>query len=145
MAHAVSNSRTPPDSCRPCRQAIGHCSTSFSGRSFLSGICAHLLAVVGVWPVEELDAGEGAGELAAAGDPGDGGALVEEEGGLEEVDALLLDEAHAQHLALLLIRYELRRQHLAPKTPHHLSPSAQAITALIAALYFLSSTVPMTS
>ena len=77
---------------------------------------AHLLAVVGVGAVEELDAGERAGELAAAGDPGDGGALIKQEGGLEEVDALLLNEAHAQHLALLLIRYELGRQHLMPTT-----------------------------
>lgn len=69
--------------------------------------CTDLLAVVGVRSVEELDAGEGAGELAAAGDPADGGALVKEEARVEELDALLLDEAHAQHLALLLIRNQL--------------------------------------
>ena len=71
-----------------------------------------LLAVVGVRAIEELDAREGAGELAAAGDPGDGGALVKEEAGVEELDALLLDEAHTQHLALLLIGNQLCGQHL---------------------------------
>lgn len=89
------------------------------------GQITHLLAVVGVRAVKELDAGEGAGELAAAGDPRDGGALIEQEGGLEEVDPLLLDEAHTQHLALLLIWYELGWQHLMPTTIHMccLSPS----------------------
>lgn len=76
------------------------------------GLYTDLLAVVGVRAVEELDAREGASELAAAGDPGDSGALVEEEAGVEELDALLLDEAHAQHLALLLVRDQLCGQHL---------------------------------
>lgn len=75
---------------------------------------ADLLAVVGVWAVEELDAGEGAGELAAAGDPGNGGALVKKEAGVEELHALLLDQPHPQHLALLLIGNQLGWQHLQP-------------------------------
>ena len=87
----------------------------------------HLLAEVCVRAIEELDAGEGAGELAAARDPGDGGALIEEVGGLEELDALLLDEAHPQHLALLLIRDQLRWQHLCmPPEDLATTSSAQA-------------------
>ncbi len=73
---------------------------------------AYLLAVVGVRSIEELDAGEGAGELTAAGDPGNGGALIEQEAGVEELDALLLDESYSQHLALLLVRDQLGGQHL---------------------------------
>ena len=73
---------------------------------------AHLLAIVGVWPIEELDAWEGAGQLAAAGDPVDGGALVEQVGRVEELHTLLLDHAHTQHLALLLVRNQLGGQHL---------------------------------
>lgn len=73
---------------------------------------AHLLAVVGVWSIEELNAGEGTCELAAARDPRNGGALVKKEAGVEELDALLLNEAHSQYLALLLIRDELGWQHL---------------------------------
>lgn len=71
-----------------------------------------LLAVVCVRPVKELDAGKGAGEFAATGDPGNGRALIKEKAGVEELDALLLDEAHTQHLALLLIGNELSGQHL---------------------------------
>ena len=73
---------------------------------------AYLLAIVGVRSVEELDAREGASELAATGDPRDGGSLIEQEAGVEELDPLLLDESHTQHLALLLIRDQLSRQHL---------------------------------
>ena len=73
---------------------------------------ADLLAVVGVWAVEELDAGEGAGELAAAGNPGNGGPLVKEEAGVEELHTLLLDQPHPQHLALLLVGDQLGGQHL---------------------------------
>lgn len=80
----------------------------------------HLLSKVRVRAVEELDAREGAGQLAAAGDPGDCGALVEQVGGLEELHALLLDEAHPQHLALLLIRDQLCGQHLRGRS-HSLS------------------------
>ena len=72
----------------------------------------HLLAVVCVRAVVELNAGEGARDLAATWDPGDGGALVEEVDGVEELLALLLDEAHAQHLALLLVGDQLRGQYL---------------------------------
>ena len=72
----------------------------------------HLLAVVGVGAVVELDAGEGARDLAAAGDPGDGGPLVEEVHRVEELLALLLDEAHAQDLALRLVWDQLRGQDL---------------------------------
>ena len=75
-------------------------------------VVAYLLAIVGVRSIEELDAREGASELAATGDPRDGGALVEQEAGVEELDPLLLDESHTQHLALLLIRNQLSRQHL---------------------------------
>lgn len=99
-------------------------------------LCTDLLAIVGVRPIEELDAGEGAGELAAARDPRDGGALVEEEAGVEELDTLLLDEAHTQHLALLLVRNQLRGQHLqAPPLPCSLAalcmgPTIRACLAL---------------
>ena len=72
----------------------------------------YLLAIVGVRSIEELDAREGASELATTGDPGDGGSLVKQEAGVEELDTLLLDESHTQHLALLLIRNQLSRQHL---------------------------------
>ncbi len=75
-------------------------------------VVAYLLAVVGVRSVEELDAREGASELAATGDPRNGGALIEQEAGVEELDPLLLDESHTQHLALLLVRNQLSRQHL---------------------------------
>ena len=78
----------------------------------VSALHTDLLAIVGVRTIEKLDAREGAGELSAAGDPRDGGALVKEEAGVEELDAFLLDEAHAQHLALLLIRDQLCGQHL---------------------------------
>ena len=81
-------------------------------KRFAGGSSAHLLPKVCVGAIEELDAGKGAGQLAAAGDPGDGGALVEQVGGLEELDALLLDEAHPQYLALLFIGDQLRGQHL---------------------------------
>ncbi len=73
---------------------------------------AHLLAEISVGAVLELDARERAGELAATGDPGDGAALVEEVGGVVQLHALLLDHAHPQHLALLLIGNELGWQHL---------------------------------
>jgi len=73
---------------------------------------AYLLAVVGVRSIEELDARERASKLAATGNPRDGGSLVEQEAGVEELDTLLLDESHTQHLALLLIRNQLSRQHL---------------------------------
>ena len=79
---------------------------------------AYLLAIVGVWAIKELDAGEGAGELAAAGDPADGGALVKEEAGVEQLDALLLNQAHTQHLALLLVRDQLCWQHLQKSLNH---------------------------
>ena len=96
-----------------------------------------LLAVVGVRAIEEFDAGEGAGELATAGDPGDGGALVKKEAGVEELDALLLDEAHTQHLALLLVGNQLSGQHLQA----HLNISAWCIGhhahAQVACLQFL--------
>ena len=72
----------------------------------------HLLAIVGVGAVEHLDAGVGAGELAAAGDPRDGGPLVKEVGGVKQLLALLLDQAHAQDLALLLVGHQLGGQHL---------------------------------
>jgi hypothetical protein len=56
--------------------------------------------------VVELDARERAGKLAAARDPGDGGALVEE---VHRVNlaVLLLDHAHTKDLAFLLVREEL--------------------------------------
>ena len=72
----------------------------------------NLLAEEGVGAVEELDAGVGARELAAAGDPGDGGALVEEVGRVEVLDTLLHDHAHAQDLALVVVGDELRGEHL---------------------------------
>ena len=72
----------------------------------------HLLAKVSVRAVLEFDAGEGAGELAAAGNPGNGAALIKEVGGVIQLDALLLDHPHSQHLALLLTGDELGGQHL---------------------------------
>ncbi len=75
-------------------------------------VVAYLLAIVGVRSIEELDAREGASELAATGNPRDGGSLVKQEAGVEELDTLLLDESHTQHLALLLIRNQLSGQHL---------------------------------
>lgn len=72
----------------------------------------YLLAKVGVRPVLELDAGERASELAAAGNPGDGAALIEEVGGVVQLDALLLNHAYPEHLPLLLIWDELGWQHL---------------------------------
>ena len=75
-------------------------------------IWPYLLSVVGVRPIEELDPWEGAGELTTTGDPRNGGALVKQEAGVEELDALLLDQAHSQNLALLLIWDQLSGQHL---------------------------------
>lgn len=75
-------------------------------------VVAYLLAIVGVRSIEEFDAREGASELAAAGNPRDGGSLVKQEAGVEELDTLLLDESHTQDLALLLIRNQLSGQHL---------------------------------
>uniref|UniRef100_A0A1J3DGT8 Uncharacterized protein n=2 Tax=Noccaea caerulescens TaxID=107243 RepID=A0A1J3DGT8_NOCCA len=72
----------------------------------------HLLAVVSVGAVEHLDAGEGAGQLAAAGDPGHGGALVKQVDRVEQLLAVLHDQAHAQDLALLLVGHQLGGQHL---------------------------------
>lgn len=72
----------------------------------------HLVVVVRVGAVGELDAREGAGKLAAAGHPRDGGALVEEEGRVEELEALLLHHACAQDLALGVAGDELGGQHL---------------------------------
>ena len=71
-----------------------------------------LLTVVVVGAVVNLHAGVAAGELAAAGDPRDGGTLIEEESGVEQLLALLLDETHAQDLALLLVGDELGGEHL---------------------------------
>ena len=71
-----------------------------------------LVAIVSVWPVEELDARVRARELTAARDPRDGGALVEEVHRLEERLALLHHHAHKQHVPLVVVRDELRRQHL---------------------------------
>lgn len=72
----------------------------------------HLVVVVRVWAVGELDAREGAGQLAAAGHPRDGGALVEQEGGVEEFMAFLLHHAGAEDLALGVVGDELGGQHL---------------------------------
>ena len=63
-------------------------------------------------PVVELDARERARQLAPARDPRDRRALVEQERRAEQLLALLLDQAHPQDLALLLVGHELRRQHL---------------------------------
>lgn len=71
-----------------------------------------LVVIVRVWAVRELDAREGAGQLAAARDPRNGGALVEEVGRVEEVDTLLLDHARSEDLALIVVGDELGRQHL---------------------------------
>ena len=78
----------------------------------VTGILPYLLSIVGVRPIEELDAGEGAGELTTTWNPRNGGALVKQEAGVEELDALLLDQAHSQNLALLLIWDQLSGQHL---------------------------------
>lgn len=72
----------------------------------------HFVVVVRVGAVGELDAREGAGQLAAAGHPRDGGALVEQEGRVEELEALLLHHACAQDLALGVAGDELGGQHL---------------------------------
>ena len=72
----------------------------------------YLLAIVSVWAVEELDTGEGAGQFASTRDPVDGGALIKQVGWVEKFDALLLNHAHSQHLALLLVRDQLCWQHL---------------------------------
>ena len=64
--------------------------------------------------VVELDAGERAGELAAARDPRDGGALIEEVHRVHGLVLVGLDHLHAEDLALLLIGDELRWQHLHP-------------------------------
>ena len=69
------------------------------------------LQVGNKWAASLFLTGEGAGQLAAAGDPADGRALVKEVGGVEQLLALLLDQAHAQVLALL-VGDELRGQHL---------------------------------
>ena len=71
-----------------------------------------LLAKEGVGAVEELDARVRAGELAAAGDPRNGGALVEEVGGVEVLDTLLHDHANAEDLALVVVGDELGGEHL---------------------------------
>mmetsp|Transcript_5430 Transcript_5430/g.18886 ORF Transcript_5430/g.18886 Transcript_5430/m.18886 type:complete len:398 (-) Transcript_5430:65-1258(-) len=78
----------------------------------------HLLAVPRVRAVEELDARVRARELAAARDPADGRALVVQVHGVKELDALLLDHAHAQDLALVVVRDELRGQHLEDDVAH---------------------------
>lgn len=72
----------------------------------------HLVAIVGVWPVEELDAGVRACELASAGNPGDRGALVEEVDGLEEWHTLLHHHAYPQDLPFVVVGDELSGQHL---------------------------------
>ena len=51
-------------------------------------------------------------ELAAAGDPRNGGALVEEVGGVEVLDTLLHDHANAEDLALVVVGDELGGEHL---------------------------------
>lgn len=56
--------------------------------------------------------GEGAGQLAAAGDPGHGGALVKQVHRVKQLLAVLHDQAHAQDLALLLVGHQLGGQHL---------------------------------
>mmetsp|Transcript_1364 Transcript_1364/g.2031 ORF Transcript_1364/g.2031 Transcript_1364/m.2031 type:complete len:261 (-) Transcript_1364:656-1438(-) len=72
----------------------------------------HLLAEEGVGAVEELDARVRARKLAATGDPRDGGALIEQVGGLKIVHTLLHDHAHAQDLTLVVVGDELRGEHL---------------------------------
>ena len=72
----------------------------------------NLLTEEGVGSVEELDARVRAGQLAAAGDPRDGGALVEKVGGVKVLDTLLHDHAHAEDLALVVVGDELGGEHL---------------------------------
>lgn len=73
--------------------------------------CCQPSNLPGIWAVVELDSWEAACELAATRDPADGAALVKEVGGVEQLLALLLDQAHAQDLALV-IGNKLSGQHL---------------------------------
>lgn len=73
---------------------------------------AHLLTIVVVRAIVHLNAGETASELAAAGDPADGRAFIEQEGRVKQLLALLLDETHAQNLTLSLVGYQLSGKYL---------------------------------
>ena len=64
----------------------------------------YLLAEVLIRAIEELDAGEGARQLAAAGDPRDGRSVVKEVHRLHLLPLFFLDHAHTEDLALLLFR-----------------------------------------
>lgn len=76
------------------------------------GATGYLVGVVGVRAVRELDAGVRAGQLPAAGDPGNGGAFVEEVDGAEVLHPFLHDQPHAQHLSFVVVGDQQGRQNL---------------------------------
>ena len=80
----------------------------------------HVVAQELVGAVGELDARVGARQLLAARRPLDRAALVEEVGGVEVRLALLLDELDLEDLALLLVRNQIRGEHL----NHHIGVAA---------------------
>lgn len=72
----------------------------------------HLIVEIRVGAVGELDARVRAGQLATAGHPRDGAALIKEVAGVEVLHSLLLHETSAEDLSLLIIGDELGGEHL---------------------------------
>lgn len=66
---------------------------------------------VGIRLVVELDPGVRAGEFAAARDPRDGGAFVEEVNRAKVLNTFLHYQSHSQHFAFIVIWNQLRWKH----------------------------------
>lgn len=70
------------------------------------------MAEVGVRAIGKFDARVRASELPSTGDPRDSRALVKEIHWIEILHSLFHYQLHSQHLPFVVVRYQLRRQHL---------------------------------